>query len=454
MRKDREKGLELAVENGAETTAPLTGEDMRLPRAYHHNFWCLALDFCFFGIGMAFFGPSTVVPSFLTTLGASASVIGLLAALQRAGWLLPQLVAARYLADKPYKKPFILLPGSISRSMILILAVVIWLTGARRPGLMIAIVTIAMGLFWLGDGLGSLAWFDFLSKSIPAHRRGRLTGTGQILSGIASFAAGFAVEWLLSDQGPAYPNNYATLFLIAFLMLAISMTALALGKEEKSVTADRVPSWREYLPQLGKLVARDPDFRRYLIARQIYNLAMLASPFYIIYALDVLELPAQVAGRYTSVGVIGSIGAALLFGWLNERHGTKLTCGVSILVTTAIPLLALAIPWVIENPTALAWAYGLVFLASNASMSSYLPGWTAYILEWAPDVDRPFYVGLTNTLNGITALTSVLGGAILQWTDQNYTILFAITAIGTLLTLPIWLGVPEPREVRVESVLS
>ncbi|MGC9520912.1 MAG: MFS transporter [Anaerolineae bacterium] len=444
----------MAGENLAQATAPLTGEEQRLPRAYHHNFWCLALDFCFFGIGMAFFGPGTVVPSFLTTLGASSSVIGLLATLQRAGWLLPQLVAARYLADKPYKKPFILLPGSISRSLLLILAIVIWLTGARPPGLMIAIVTIAMGLFWLGDGLGSLAWFDFLSKSIPAHRRGRLTSTGQILSGIASFAAGFVVEWLLSDRGPAYPNNYAMLFLIGFLMLAISMTAISLSKEEKSVTADRVPRWREYLPALGRLLGRDLDFRRYLIARQVLNLAMLASPFYIIYALDVLNLPAQVAGRYTSVGVIGSIGAALLFGWLNERHGTKLTCQVSILVTAAIPLLALVIPWVIRNPAALAWAYGLVFLANNASMSSYLPGWTAYVLELAPDVDRPFYVGLSNTLNGVSALTSVLGGAILQWTNQNYTILFALTAIGTLATLPVWLSVPEPRDRERESVLA
>lgn len=412
------------------------------------------MDFCFFGIGMAFFGPSTVVPSFLTSLGASASVIGLISALQRAGWLLPQLVAARYLADKPYKKPFILLPAGISRTMLLLLAALIWLMGARRPGLMIGIVIIVMSIFWLGDGLASLAWFDFLSKSVPAHRRGRLTSIGQILSGIASFAAGVGVEWLLSDQGPTYPINYAMLFLIGFAMLALSFTAIAMGKENRGVSADRVPSWAEYLPQLVTLVKGDHEFRRFLIMRQIFNLAMLASPFYITYALDVLGLPDQVAGRYTSVGVVGTIGAAVLFGWLNERHGTRLTCQVSIVVTAAIPVLAMVIPWVVSSPTWLAWAYGLVFLANNASMSSYLPGWTAYVLEWAPEADLPIYMGLTNTLNGLTALVSIVGGAILQWTGGNYAVLFAVTAIGTLAALPLALTIPEPRHAQRESVLS
>jgi MFS family permease len=431
-----------------------SGEDPPLPAGYRRNFWCLAMDFCFFGIGMAFFGPSTVVPSFLTALGASASVIGLLSALQRAGWLLPQLVAARYLADKPYKKPFILLPGAIGRSLILVLAILIWLLGAQRPRLTITTFVIVMGFFWLADGLASLAWFDFLSKSVPAHRRGRLTSVGQTLSGIASFAAGFAVEWLLSDRGPAYPNNYALLFFIGFLMLALSFTALALGKESKGVTAERVPTWREYLPQIGNLISRDHEFRRYLIVRQVYSLAMLAGPFYITYALDVLNLPERVAGRYTSVGVIGSIAAALLFGWLNERHGTRLTCQVSVLVTTAIPILALLIPQVIQEPTWLAWAYGLVFLMNNASMSSYLPGWTAYVLEWAPEVDRPIYMGLTNTVSGLTAVFSILGGAILQWTGGNYTVLFAITAIGTFATLPLSLKLPEPRDTQRASILQ
>lgn len=412
------------------------------------------MDFCFFGIGLAFYGPSTVVPGFLTTLGASATVIGFLSTLQRAGWLLPQLFAARYLADKPLKKPYILVPGGISRTLILLLAGIVFATGAKPARLAISLTLFVIGAFWIGDGLASLAWLDFLSKSIPPHRRGRLTGVGQLLSGIFSFAAGFGVEWMLSDRGPAFPNNYAALFLVGFAMLALSFVAILLGKETRGVTASSVPTWRDYLPQLGRVLKHDHHFRRYLVARQVFGLSSLATPFYITFALDKLALPEQVVGRYTSVGVVGGALAAVLFGWLNERHGTKRASQVSIVVTAAVPILALVIPKMVTAPQALAWSYGLVFLALQASTNCYMPTWTAFVLEWASDLDRPLYMGLTNTLNGLTAFVSTLGGLILQWTDGNYALLFGLTAIGTLLTLPLALRLPEPRLVEHTSVLT
>jgi len=208
--------------------------------SYRRNCWCLALDFGFFGLGMSFLGPTTVLPGFLTALGASSAVIG--------------FVSKRYLADKPYKKPYILVPASISRSMILLLAVFVLVTGARNATLTITLAIFALAIFWISDGLGSMAWFDFLSKSIPVNRRGRLTSIGQILSGVLSFVAGLAVEWVLGDKGPGYPVNYASLFLAAFGMLGLSLTALTLGVEGKSPTVDRVPTWREYLPQLGRIL--------------------------------------------------------------------------------------------------------------------------------------------------------------------------------------------------------
>ena len=430
------------------------GDQQELPAGYKRNFWCLAMDFCFFGTAMALVGPSTVIPGFLSAMGASTALIGLLSSLQRAGWMLPQLVAARYLADKPLKKSYILVPGGISRSLMLVLAGMTWAIGIRSPNLTVTLTIVIFSVFWVADGLASLAWFDFLSKAIPPFRRGRLTSVGQTLGGVCSFAAGFLVEWMLGSGGPAFPGNYAWLFFLGFVMLALSFAAIAFGVESPGVTDARVLSWREYLPQLWRVVQRDRPFRRYLITRQIFGLSGLAIPFYITYALEGLGLPAQVAGRYTSIGVIGGIAAAAFFGWTNERYGTRLAAQVSIVITALVPGLALVIPQLVTDPIWLAWSYGLVFLAMQASMSCFLPAWTAFILEWAPDQERPLYMGLTNTLNGITALFSTLGGLILAWTGGNYSILFIITAVGTLAALPLAMGLPEPRDVERVSVLS
>lgn len=394
---------------------------------------------------MAFFSPTTIIPSFLTELGASSATIGLITTLQRACWLLPQLIAARYMANKPYKKPAVLWAAGIGRSLLFFLAGLVWATGARPPGLITVLVALIISAFWIGDGLGSLSWFDLFSKAIPAGRRGRLISVGQVTSGVFSFLAGFVVEWILSDRGLPYPNNYAAMFLIAFGMLAMSYIAIARIVESPGVTTGDTPSWRDYLPQLWRILKTDHAFRNYTIARQLFNLSGLAGPFFMTYALDVLYLPSQVAGRYTSIGVVGGILAALFFGWMNEKHGTRRTLLYSIGVTALIPVLALVVPRMFSG-TALSWAYGLVFFASNASMSSFMPGWTAYVLELAPEAERPAYIGLNNTINGISTLFSTLGGLILQWTGNNYGLLFAITIFATLSALPLSLRLRDPRE--------
>ncbi len=416
-----------------------------LPKNYRRNFWCLVTDFSCFGIAMAFFSPGTVIPSFLTELGASTATIGLISTLQRACWLLPQLIAARYMANRPYKKPAILLAAGSGRSLLFFLAGLIWATGARPAGLIIALVAFIISIFWICDGLASLSWFDLFSKTIPVNRRGRLISTGQVVAGLFSFLAGFAVEWILGERGLPYPNNYALLFLIAFGMLAISFVAISQIVEPPGVTAGDTPSWGDYLPQLWRILKTDHAFRNYTIVRQLFNLSNLAGPFYMTFALDVLRLPSHVAGRYTSIGVVGSILAAIFFGWVNERHGTKRTLLYSIGVTALIPTAALVVPRVLGG-TMLGWAYGIVFFAVNASMSSFMPGWTAYVLELAPEAERPAYVGLNNTINGISTLFSTLGGLILQWTGNNYGLLFTLTAIATLTALPLSRRIPDPRE--------
>lgn len=419
--------------------------ELVLPKQYRRNFWCLVADFCFFGVGMAFVSQSTVLPGFMSTLGASSALIGLTFSLQSAGWLLPQLFAARYMADKPFKKPYIIGPAAVGRMFFLMLALLLWLTRGRPSWLVLLFTVVMIVLFFVADGVASVPWFEFFSKVIPPTRRGRLTGTAQALSGVLSFMAGGAVEWMLSARGPSFPLNYVALLLCGFVMLLLSLLAVWLAVEERSEAAARNPTWREYLPKLWAVLKGDRSFRRYMIARQLFGLSGLAAPFYMTYALRKLNLPLQVAGRYTSIGVVGSILAAVVMGWVNERYGSKRAMHISIGLVTAVPLLALVIPHVITHPTWLAWGYGLVFLCHYATMSSIMPSWVTYVLELAPEGERPTYIGLANTLNGLTTVFSTIGGLILQWTNNNYNLLFVITFVGLLLAWPLPFGLPEPR---------
>jgi hypothetical protein len=258
------------------TEAPIQSREKHLsdtvlsvkrPNNYRRNFICLACDFGLFGLAMAFIGSNTVIPGYLTALGASAAVVGLITSLQNASWLLPQLFTARTLADKPRKKPHILRPAAAGRLLFLVLGLVLWLTRARPAWLILALSTIAIIGFWIGDGMASVPWFDLLSKIIPAHRRGRLTSVGQVLSGVLGFAAGFVVEWLLSNKGPSFPDNYVSILLLGFFFLAVSFVATSLIVEPSGAPAERNPSWCEYLSQLWHVLKNDHDFRRFILTR-------------------------------------------------------------------------------------------------------------------------------------------------------------------------------------------
>jgi MFS family permease len=418
---------------------------------YRRNFWCFAADYFFFGVGLTFFGTSTVLPGFLQTLGASSAIIGLASSLQSASWLLPQLFVARQMADKALKKPHVLLPAAISRSLIVVLAAALWLTGGQPSWAIVILTLLVIVGFWGGDGMASVPWFDMMSKVIPPNRRGRLSAIGQASSGIMGLATGAVVEWMLSDQGPLFPTNYAALFVLGFAMLALSWFSTASIVEEGTPPESRVPRWREFLPDLWRVLKTDHAYRRYILCRQLYGLSALSTPFYMTYALSQLNLPARVAGRYTSIGVVGSILSAVALGWVNERYGGKRVIQISILLITSVPVLALAIPALITEPAWLAWAYGLVFFVFNAAMGSMMTGWMPYVLELAPDNKRATYVGLTNTLNGVTTAFATIGGLILQWTDDNYRLLFTITLLGLLLAWPLPSRLPEPRHAAPTS---
>ena len=235
--------------------------EKRPSKYYHRNFICLACDFGFFGVGLAFINTSTVIPSFLTTLGASSALIGLVSSLQAASWLLPQLFAARYMAGKTRKKPYILWPAAIGRTLFLVLALVLSLSSGRPAWLIIALTTLVITLFWVGDGLASVPWLDLLSKAIPPNRRGRMTGTGQFLTAMLSFPASAAVEWMLSDSGPGFPDNYVYLFLLGAAALGASFLAVSLIHEERDqTTASQPPSWREFIPSYGRCSKRNATF--------------------------------------------------------------------------------------------------------------------------------------------------------------------------------------------------
>jgi len=423
---------------------------------YRHNFFAFAVDFVGFGLGFAFYSPSTVLPAFVSELTSSAPLVGLISTLQMGAWLLPQLIAANYLSSKERRKPYLVISAAIGRATFFPLAAVVYLCTERWPILTLVVLYLCMIAFMACDAVTSVAWFDMWGSMIPPSRRGRMVGLSQVLSGVMTIGAAELVRRILSPTGPPFPSNYALLFLLAGLTLMISVGGLAALREPLDRPSrrekPRVP-WRDILPQLRHMWRRDQDFRLLNIIRLLAGLGGLAVPFYIVYATTELGIAADTVGLFISAQTVGGIVAGFLLGYLNERWGSRLVIQLSRALSLVQPILVLCLAGAHASPGHVSpLAYGAIFLLMGVINNSMMPGFFSYLVDLAPGEERPLYIGLSNTLSGVLMVVPLAGGWLLEAT--SYTVLFAATAAGSALSLLFALRLADIRHRHAPSVTS
>jgi len=225
---------------------------------YRRNMAALLADYVLFGAGLSFIGVSTVLPTFVRLFTDSAPIVGMISTVWNGAWLIPQLAAANALNHLPSKKPALIRMGLLSRASMLAVALALMLGLWQRPGWLLVVFFGLLALFWACDAFCTIAWFDIVGKAIPANRRGRLFGVGQVGSSLVAIGIGAFVRWNLGPHGPGFPANYASLFALASLATLLGLGALAVVHEPvEEVSKERI-GWRNYIPQLIQLLKEQP----------------------------------------------------------------------------------------------------------------------------------------------------------------------------------------------------
>lgn len=420
---------------------------LQTPLGYRRNMALLAGNYVFFGLGLALFSSNTVMPVFMRHLTDSAPLIGFVSALFPLGWMLPQLVAARWVSGIKHRKP-LLVYLSISAPLIYAaLAGFMFTTDPARSQALLGIFIGGIVLVGLTDGVIGVPWLDFVGRAIPAHVRGRMMGAQEVLYAAVSVGAGALIAYLLSDAAPAFPVNFAWLAVAAagaFLIALIFF--LPLVEPEAGVTAPRQPSWSEYLLLLRQILRTDRAFVTMTAVRVLGAFAGLSLPFYILYGTSELGLPARATGFYLSTQMIGSALGSMALGYLYDRRGSRLVIRIVMGMGLLAPLSALLLPLSGLRGNALLWPFAIVFFTAalgGSSAAAMFIGFTNFIIDHCPPAQRPIYLGLSNTLTGPTALAATLGGWLLQRTD--YPVLFLTTLAVLSLAFLLSFRLPEPR---------
>jgi hypothetical protein len=284
-----------------------------------------------------------------------------------------------------------------------------------------------------------------LSRTIPANRRGRVLGTGQILAGLGAMGAALIVRWALGATGPEFPRNFALLFGLTSLGMLVSSIAIMSLVEPDSTSEPRAAPQGNLISHAGDILRTNRAFRTLIAVRLLAGLTGLAVPFYVVHATSELGLPVTFVGLAVAAQNISTIVASVGWGALAERATSRRVIQISTLAACLAPLGALALHtaragnW-LANDVAGA-AYLIVFAVLSAVDSSILLGYLNYVMEIAPVSQRTAYLGLTNTISGLLVTLPVAGGALLQ--IASYPILFAVAALGAGIGFAASLRLPR-----------
>jgi Na+/melibiose symporter-like transporter len=259
----------------------------------------------------------------------------------------------------------------------LLIALAVWRLGTTRADLTVVIVLASMFLFFVVDALVSVPWFDLLARALPPLRRGRILGLAQVLGGLGGIGAGVFVRYALGDASPwRFPDNYALLYVLAFVGITGSSVALSLIREPRSAALEtrEVAGFGAIMASLPRILVNDRPFLRLIIVRVVSGFVTMASAFYIVFATQELGLALASTGLFVSAQVAGSLTSGLVMGALQDRWGPRIHMRVMMLISMMSPLLALLMkPLAATLGTAVLYPYLLVFFFMGIYMSN--TGW-------------------------------------------------------------------------------
>ncbi|MCJ7550925.1 MAG: MFS transporter, partial [Anaerolineae bacterium] len=358
-----------------------------------------------------------------------------------------------YVERRPYKRPLYRRMSIFRCAVLLIFALLVALIPVDSRWLPVAFFA-ALTLFSLGAGLVSIPFMDVVGKVIPPRRRGAFFGRRTFWGGLVALGGSSIVGFLLSEPGVLrFPLNVAVMFVLASFFYGLTAWSWILIKEPPSP----LPSTAQQgmVDQLVMQFRRgfhaledNAVYRRYVWVRLALIAAGWASPFLIVYAQRELGIAAGLLGLYLGVRTAGGILSNLLWGRISDGLGNRKLIIATTAVGAATPILAVAFGWLhssVPAPTAwLSYAFALVFLAAGTFGPGSGMGLTNYLLDVAPDGQRPLYLAFTNTLFGLARFMGILGGLIVDWAGFN--ILFGAAATFYLIAFGLSITLAEPRD--------
>lgn len=349
------------------------------------NGYCIMLEGLFNTLGHDIIGMQTIVPLFLSYLGASMEAIGSLSTLQSVfGAIMPLLCGGMVAAAGSKKKMSMIINGVARTAYLLIpLGIVLGLSPAAELALFFGVMVLAN----MGQPVTGITWNYLLGDCVPAARRGKLLGTLYALSGVITFVSSAVIKAIRSSPTLSEIDQYAAIFALGGALMACSVLCYIPLKEHSAggVTPEKRQAGN-YIRQLLDCY-RDRLYRRVLAANVFSSLSLSVNAFFFVFAQNTLGLTSGQVSNLIVIQTLGLMIGGVVTGQIPDKLGLKRMLQTIEGLGIFVPVLGL-----------LAMRADVPFLFTAAAVfiigftKSGLIGYQAYILEIVPTEKSVYHI--------------------------------------------------------------
>lgn len=407
-----------------------------IERHLRHNLIVNILDGGFFGLGLGFASFVTILPLFVSKMTDSAILIGLIPAIHNIGWQLPQLLTVGSVTRLQRYKPMVILMTLHERLPFIGLAVVAWFLPIWGAGITLPLTFGLLVWQGMGGGFTATAWQSMIGKIIPTKHRGSFFGmqaaAANLFASVGALVAGLLLEQLNSRVG------FVACFLLAAVAMSISWGFLAKTKESPSSLTSNDWSRNNLWRGIVAILNRDTNFRWFLVARMLSQLAVGVVAFFVVYVVRRFGITETTAGFMTGVFLMIQIASNPLMGWVSDRCSRRFVLQIGAIASATSAFLAWWAPTV-------TWFY-LVFVLAGIANVAFWSIALAMTLEFGTEAERPAYIGLTNTLIAPSALIGPIIVGLLADAAGFQAAFLAAAFCGLLTALVLRINVRDSQD--------
>lgn len=328
----------------------------------------------------------------LAALGAPAITVGLLVPVREAGSLLPQAGLVPWVQRFDHRK-WVWVIGSAGQAVAVgLMALVAGLASGALAGWG---VLGALALFALSRSLSSIATKDVMGRTVDKGYRGRVTGWSDTVSGLVAVTIGLGIRTLGSDT----PERAPLVALVAvasaawvFALLIFASIDEPAGEEESDEEIGIGASMR--------LLATDPPFRRFVIARALLLVSALSPPFVVTIAAERIGSSVSGLGPFVVATGLASLVGGRLWGGAADRS-SRLVMVAASGIGAVIVVVFLGLLGPLGDDTGL---YVGVYLALALVHTGARVGRSTYVIDLGSGDRRTQYVAASNTAMGVILL--------------------------------------------------